>query len=72
MVLGNLKQSRIDLCLVKKEILHYVKNVRYKFIGESDHAAMTVKMAVNMEARGGGMWCLNSSLLKGRCLQEKY
>lgn len=64
MVLGNLKQSRIDLCLVKREILHYVKNVGYKFIGVSDHAAMTVKMGVNMEARGGGMWCLNSSLLK--------
>ncbi len=59
MVLGNLKQSRIDLCLVKREILHYVKNVIYKFIGVSDHTAMTVKMGVNMEARGGGMWHLN-------------
>lgn len=68
MVLGNLKQSQIDLCLVKREILHYVKNVRYKFIGVSDHAAMTVKMAGNKETRGGGMWCLNSSLLK----EEEY
>lgn len=32
MVLGSLKQSRIDLCLIKREILSYVKNVRYKFL----------------------------------------
>lgn len=64
MVLGNLKQSRIDLCLVKREVLLYVKNVRYEFIGLSDHAAMMVKMGVNMKERGGGMWCLNLSLLK--------
>ncbi|MGL4969611.1 MAG: hypothetical protein ACRC5B_05555 [Fusobacteriaceae bacterium] len=36
MVMGSLKQSRIDLCLIKREILSYVKNVRYSFLGISD------------------------------------
>ncbi len=43
MVMGSLKQSRIDLCLIKREILSYVKNVKYSFLGISDHAAMTSK-----------------------------
>lgn len=70
MVMGSLKQSRIDLCLTKREMLRYVKNVKYKFIGISDHAAMTVKVDVNMEERGGGVWCLNASLLKEEAYKE--
>lgn len=41
-----------------------MKSVRYKFIGVSDHAAMMIKMGINLKVRGGGLWCLNSSLLK--------
>lgn len=51
-------------------MLRYVKNVKYKFIGISDHAAMTVKVDVNMEERGGGVWCLNASLLKEEAYKE--
>ncbi len=68
MVMGSLKQSRIDLCLIKREILSYVKNVKYSFLGISDHAAMTVKIGINMGERGGGVWCLNSAIL----LEEAY
>lgn len=64
MVMGVLKQSRIDLCLVKREILQYIKNVNYKFTGISDHAIMTVKLGVFAKDKGGGTWCLNSALLK--------
>ncbi len=70
LVMGILKQSRIDLCLTKREMLKYVKNVKYKFVGISDHAVMMVKMGVNEEERGGGMWCLNAELLKEEAYKE--
>ncbi len=63
MVMGSLKQSRIDLCLTKREMLKYVRNVKYKFFGVSDHAVMTIKVGVTREERGGGVWCLNANLL---------
>ncbi len=70
MVMGSLKQSRIDLCLIKREILSYVKNVKYSFLGISDHAAMKVKIGIHMGARGGGVWCLNSSILWKRLTRK--
>lgn len=54
MVLGKLKESRIDLCLVKREILSYVNKTEYKFIGHSDHAAIIFKLGLNEGERGGG------------------
>lgn len=65
MVMGALKHSRIDICLDKREMLHYIRNVSYIFSGISDHAVMRVKMYVYMKEKGVGTWCLNSSLLKG-------
>ncbi|XDV53672.1 hypothetical protein PO909_022110 [Leuciscus waleckii] len=70
LVMGVLKQSRIDLCLAKREMLKYVKNVKYKFVGVSDHAMMKVKMGVNEVERGGGMWALNADLLKEEAYKE--
>lgn len=70
MVMGSLKQSRIDLCLTKRELLKYVKNVKYKFIDVSDHAAMIIKVGVIREERGGGVWCLNANLLKEEAYKE--
>ncbi len=70
LVMGILKQSRKDLCLTKREMLKYVKNVKYKFVGISDHAVMMVKMGVDEEERGGGMWCLNAELLKEEAYKE--
>lgn len=69
-VMGSLKQSRIDLCLIKREILSHVKNVSSKFLGISDHAAMTVKIGVNKVERGGGVWCLNSLILMEEAYKE--
>lgn len=43
-VLGNIKQSRIDLCLVKRSIFSFLGNIRYKFMGLSDHAALTFQL----------------------------
>lgn len=66
LVIGVLKQSRIDLCLTKRGMLKYVKNVKYKFVGISDHAMMMVKVDVNKE--GGVMWC--ADLLKEEAYKE--
>ncbi len=46
MVMGSLKQSRIDVCLIKRELLIYVTNVKYSFLGISNHAAMIVKIGI--------------------------
>lgn len=63
-VLKELKQSRIDLCLAKQELVQNVKKVSYTFTAYSDHAVMSFQMGFGVERRGGGVWCLNASLLK--------
>lgn len=70
MARGILKQSRIDLCLVKREMSSYVRNVAYRFLEVSDHAAMKIKLCLNKEGRGGGVWCLNSSILSEEAYKE--
>ena len=68
-VMGELKQSRIDLCIVKREISKYIKQTEYKFTSWSDHAMLSFRISVkDDQERGGGIWCLNSSLL----MEEKY
>lgn len=67
-VRGELKQSRIDLCLAKRGILDFIKNVKYKFVEISDHAAIVLELCLNKGEKGGGTWCLNSSILK----EESY
>ena len=63
-VMGELKQSRIDLCIVKRDIANHIKQIGYKFTGFSDHAMLSFKVSLRDESeRGGGLWCLNSSLL---------
>lgn len=62
-VLNSLKQSRIDLCLVKQDIVQYMKNIMYRFTAYSDHAIMEFQVGKIMQQKGGGLWCLNASLL---------
>lgn len=63
-VMGELKQSRIDLCLAEQDTVKYLKNMRYNFTSFSDHAFISVEVGIEVERRGGGVWCLNSSLLE--------
>ena len=62
-VLGKLKQSRIDLCLVKTGLINYVYNINYRLNALSDHATLRFGLGETAGGRCGGMWCLNSSLL---------
>ena len=70
-VMGKLKQSRIDLCLVKRDIAKYIRQIQYKFTSLSDHAMLSFKIVLKDEReRGGGIWCLNSSLLSEGSYRE--
>lgn len=68
MVMGELKQSRIDLCIAKQSTVKYLKKMNYNFTSFSDHAILSVEVGSGVERRGGGVWCLNSSLLE----EERY
>lgn len=67
-VLGVLKQSRIDLVLAKVSLLNHINSVNYKLTALSDHAILRFGLGDIARGRSGGLWCLNSSLLK----QETY
>ena len=67
-VLGKMRQSRIDLCLIKENIINYSRNAKYKFTTLSDHAIFSFSLDIGTGGRGGGLWCLNTSLLK----EERY
>lgn len=62
-MLNSLKQSGIDLCLVRQNIIQYIKNIAYKFTAFSDHAVLEFQVGNRMQHKGGGVWCLNASLL---------
>ena len=40
MVMGELKQSRIDLCIAHQTMVKFIKNMVYKFTSFSDHAIL--------------------------------
>ena len=61
---GVLKQSRIDLCLARQDIADTLSSVQYKFTGYSDHAAIIFQMGDRSRGTGGGVWCLNTSVLE--------
>ena len=64
-VMGTLRQSRIDLVLVKENIVNKMKEVKYTFTTLSDHAILSLRLrGVCARNVGGGMWCLNNSLLR--------
>ena len=63
-VMGTLRQSRIDLVLVKENIVNKIE-VKYTFTTLSDHAILSLRLRdVCVRNVGGGMWCLNNSLLR--------
>jgi len=70
-VLNVLKQSRIDLCLVKQDMVQYINNQAYKFTAYSNHAALEFQFGKTMQQKGGGLWGLNASLLNDKSYRVK-
>ena len=70
-VRGELKQSRIDLVLSTKGIINNIGKIEYKFTALSDHMVLKFALGQGWERRGGGVWCLNESLLKDERYKEK-
>lgn len=70
-VLGKLKQSRVDLCLAPSNLVKKIQNIKYTFGTWSDHARITFHLGHRCETRGGGVWALNSSLIKEKKFREK-
>ena len=78
--MGTLRQSRIDLVLVKENIVSQIKEVKYTFTTLSDHAILSLRLRdACIRNVGGGMWCLNNSLLRedsykemiAKCIKEE-
>ena len=63
-VKDKIKQSRIDMVLIKKTLSEYVKRVYYKRCGFSDHEYVFLKLDLNKVERGPGIWLLNTEILK--------
>ena len=70
MVEGKLKQSRIDMILVSKNIENVIDRVEYKINGLSDHSVIRCILKEVKWRRGGGIWCLNNEMLKERGYKE--
>ena len=67
---GILKQSRIDLCLCSASICRDIVNPRYEHNVWSDHCTFSCELDTMQRKRGGGTWCLNSSLLEDKAFIE--
>lgn len=63
-VKGSLGRSRIDLCLVKQQLIHSFHTARYSFTFLSDHAFLLVNLGESKRGKGGGLWHLNAKLLE--------
>ena len=61
-VKGNLKQTRIDLCLATPAWVEKVKKIEYKDNVWSDHASIELIIENKKERRNGGLWIYNESL----------
>lgn len=70
-VMGTLKQSRIDLCLLASDLVPKLSNCKYIFCSESDHASLRVTLEAERMQRNGGVWCFNSSLLTDESFRSK-
>lgn len=66
-----LKQSRIDLCLMSGPLVRLLSQCTYDFKGSSDHAALTVTWAFTGAGRNGGTWCFNNALLRDELFMSR-
>ena len=64
MVAGTLKQSRIDLILSTRGLVERIGTIQYNTNVLSDHKVLKFSIGSTIQRRGGGVWCLNSELLK--------
>lgn len=70
-VLGILKQSRIDLCLVSANLVKQINSIKYVFNTLSDHAHIVCELGRCSRARGGGVWAFNASLTQQKEFKRK-
>lgn len=70
-VQGELKQSRLDLCLCQGGFAMRVRDVFYREVGFSDYDVLFVTVDLSGVERGPGLWVFNGSLLSdgGYCEQ---
>ena len=61
---GVLKQSRIDLVLCKRSMGSKIGEFKHGINSLSDHVILRFSMGDGHRGKGGGVWCLNASLLK--------
>lgn len=66
-----MKQSRVDLCLASSGAVKEINNIKYNFNNWSDHAHLTWELGTSNGTKGGGTWCLNSSLLEDPVFTKK-
>lgn len=62
-VLNKVKQSRVDLCLVKKQEINMYNAMNHELNYLSDHAIVYVGIEGKRRGKGGGVWHLNANLL---------
>lgn len=60
---GSLKQSRIDMFLITRNILVNVTNCFIKYTTLSDHNMLLLKLDFHRVERGPGVWIFNNTLL---------
>lgn len=70
-VMGVMRQSRVDLCLASSGAVKTMNNLRYVFNKWSDHAYLCWQLGYARGAKGGGTWCFNTSLLEDSSFREK-
>lgn len=63
-VQNKVKQSRIDLFLMKKDFMNNVLKIQYKHCTFSDHNYIKIVLDFNEIERGPGVWLLNTKVLK--------
>lgn len=55
----------------KKDIADRIGMVEYKNTALSDHMVLDFRLNQRVERKGGGVWCLNSSLVKDERYKKK-
>lgn len=65
-VKGVVRQSRVDLCLVKRGELKMYTDMKHKYTVFSDHVFLEIKLNDPGRVKAGGLWHFNAALLRGK------
>lgn len=71
LVLGKLKQSRIDLCIATPGVMSKTNEITHVSNAWSDHDFIDIQFDKAGKQRNGGLWYLNNSLLQDQQLRVK-